>query len=368
MKKLLYFLVALASILTTPIVSTGQSIGCDSCTTQAKGNTKIQKALAFRTLTVTQAFKNYYAGDTAAMIFRDAVSDSIKFMYHGVIYNPASGGGGGSVALPANRIGVGTGTGIGSFNTLIYEPSTGFNASDGTGLGIFMDFTSGGLFLFGDLSVSKTYLQILPNLATIKGNYDGVSTYGNMLSLNGVSHIYTIGDVDQIATGALFKIIERTSTTWETYVGDNAGKYLQIDQDRKIYRIGDIDSVNSGTSVTANDNLKVVISTNGIAEPTYQIYTGGGNVIINDGVAGIIYDPASIVTSATITFPANPVDGQYITMLFGGTITNAGVITTLTVAPNSGQTIIGNPIIGAVTSSRPVTARYRASITAWYTQ
>ena len=70
-------------------------------------------------------------------------------------------------------------------------------------------------------------------------------------------------------------------------------------------------------------------------------YTGGGNHTIPDNVSVYIYDPASIQAWATITLPANPLDGQDLYIIGGGTITSGNVITGFTLDGN-GRTVIGD--------------------------
>lgn len=70
-------------------------------------------------------------------------------------------------------------------------------------------------------------------------------------------------------------------------------------------------------------------------------YTAGGNHTIPDNVSVYIYDPASVQAGATITLPANPLDGQDLYIFGGGTITSGNVITGFTLDGN-GRTIIGD--------------------------
>lgn len=70
-------------------------------------------------------------------------------------------------------------------------------------------------------------------------------------------------------------------------------------------------------------------------------YTGGGSDTIPDNVSVYIYDPATVQSNATITLPPNPVDGQDLYILGGGTITLGNVITGFTLNGN-GRTIIGD--------------------------
>ena len=70
-------------------------------------------------------------------------------------------------------------------------------------------------------------------------------------------------------------------------------------------------------------------------------YTAGGSHTIPDNVSVYIYDPGSIQAGATITLPANPIDGQDLYIIGGGTITSGNVITGFTLDGN-GRTVIGD--------------------------
>ena len=216
------------------------------------------------------------------------------------------------------------------------------------------------------------------------------------------------------STGVGISIKESSSSTWTLAIADSVGSYLNIDQSTKHYQIGNIDSgigngtyisiddvkgqvesyssrymlstfgyhangfggifaaigdINSDINATylvVDDANKVSINSNAVATPTMQIETGGGDVTINDGVRGLYYDPPTLVAAATVTLPANPVDGQEVLIIFGGTITSGNVITLLTILANSGQTLVstsGNAIANAGYIN---TAKYRTDITAWY--
>lgn len=73
----------------------------------------------------------------------------------------------------------------------------------------------------------------------------------------------------------------------------------------------------------------------------YVVYQGGGSDTIPDNVSYYIYDPATVQSGATITLPANPLNGQTLFIFGGGTITSGNVITGFTLDGN-GNTVIGN--------------------------
>jgi hypothetical protein len=77
-------------------------------------------------------------------------------------------------------------------------------------------------------------------------------------------------------------------------------------------------------------------------------FDGGGSDTIPDNVSYYIYDPDTTQATATIALPENPVDGQALTLLAGGTVTTGVVVTSLTIGGN------GNTILGALPVSLTV--------------
>jgi hypothetical protein len=80
----------------------------------------------------------------------------------------------------------------------------------------------------------------------------------------------------------------------------------------------------------------------------YVTFDGGGSDTIPDNVSYYIYDPDTTQATATIALPENPVDGQALTLLAGGTVTTGVVVTSLTIGGN------GNTILGALPVSLTV--------------
>ena len=96
-----------------------------------------------------------------------------------------------------------------------------------------------------------------------------------------------------------------------------------------------------------------------------QIVTGG-DVTMSAATRGIYYDPPSVVTTATITLPASPPDGQEIEIYFGGTIAGASsVVTTLSVVPNGSDLLVG-VLPTTATANTVIRLKYRLSNTSWY--
>ncbi len=106
--------------------------------------------------------------------------------------------------------------------------------------------------------------------------------------------------------------------------------------------------------------------TNG-ASYTTQTYTSGATVTISTSSNWLIVNPDSVVGSLTITLPANPNDQEEVTISFGGDIAGGdNVVTSLTIAANSGQTLAQNFTPTSFQSGESVTYKYDSSTTKWY--
>jgi hypothetical protein len=97
-----------------------------------------------------------------------------------------------------------------------------------------------------------------------------------------------------------------------------------------------------------------------------EIVTTGSPTISND-VRYFYYDPSTNQTSVTITMPANPNDGDEITMMFGGQIAAAAtVINNLTISPNTGQALYGTAAPASALGGDSLKYIYRSNTGKWY--
>lgn len=136
---------------------------------------------------------------------------------------------------------------------------------------------------------------------------------------------------------------------------------------------GDVDGVGLGTRIVLDDstqnvrteNTKLVTLAGAIATPTMQVESTGGSVVIADDVRGLYYDPATSQSTVTITLPATPVDGQEVLVQFGGQVTGGNVVTSLTISPNTGQSLVGN-LSTSYADGGSFMVKYRESNTTWY--
>jgi hypothetical protein len=116
---------------------------------------------------------------------------------------------------------------------------------------------------------------------------------------------------------------------------------------------------------TAPNYFKGTVQTDGAMADTsysYQTPSTGFTITIGDAVQTLILDPSGALLAGTITMPANPVDGHLVR------ITSTQNITTLTVSPNSGQSIKNAPtgFTVSLTGDQGYEFIYRVTNTTWY--
>jgi hypothetical protein len=95
-------------------------------------------------------------------------------------------------------------------------------------------------------------------------------------------------------------------------------------------------------------------------------YTSGGTYTIPNNVNWVKVNPASTQASLTITMPAAPVDNQRVDISFGGTVTSGAVITSLTMAANTGQALLQSAAPSTGTAGTTISYKYSLSNTKWY--
>lgn len=91
---------------------------------------------------------------------------------------------------------------------------------------------------------------------------------------------------------------------------------------------------------------------------SFQTPATGFTITLGNTTWHTILDPAGTLATGTLTMPAAPVDGQVVN------VRSSQIITSLTVAANSGQSIKGNPSSFAVGGI--LECMYHLSNTTWY--
>ena len=95
-----------------------------------------------------------------------------------------------------------------------------------------------------------------------------------------------------------------------------------------------------------------------------QTVTSGSTVTVTQGVGHLLINPASVLTTLTITFPASPNDRDILVIRFGGTISSGvSVVTALTLSSVAG--LMGTLPTTAV-SGMCMLWIYDASTGKWY--
>lgn len=89
--------------------------------------------------------------------------------------------------------------------------------------------------------------------------------------------------------------------------------------------------VGAVSGVQAYQNLGVIV--------TAQTFA------VSAGVTNVFAQPAGTLAAVTLTAPANPSDGQYICF------TSTQTTTALTLAPNSGQTVVNGTVAGVANAA-----------------
>lgn len=102
-----------------------------------------------------------------------------------------------------------------------------------------------------------------------------------------------------------------------------------------------------------------VDGTNGVLQSyDYQVLTTGFSYTFAAGTTTLIANPAGTLATGTVTMPAAPGDGMVVT------IESTQQITALTVAANTGQSLVGAPT--QLVPNQPLSFIYRLTNTTWY--
>jgi hypothetical protein len=102
-----------------------------------------------------------------------------------------------------------------------------------------------------------------------------------------------------------------------------------------------------------------VDGTNGVLQSyDYQVLTTGFSYTFAAGTTTLIANPAGTLATGTVTMPAAPGDGMVVT------IESTQQVTALTVAANTGQSLVGAPT--QLVPNQPLSFVYRLTNTTWY--
>lgn len=234
-------------------------------------------------------------------------------------------------------------------------------------LGLDPDF---GAIMFGLNNTVSSYFNVLfgssnastspLNLTTGSNNTNNgeASFMGGEGNINNayLSLVSGLGNVNNSLAGVALGMHSITTSNDPT---------LRQDSDTVlVYGNGEDENDRSNAlTLQRNGNLAIKGVYSSIA---YQNYTSGGNVSIPDNISLFIYNPSSTESSATITLPANPIDGQITTIAFGGSVSSGTVVTTLSLSTTGGQTInVGTAAANGMVEN-PLTFQFVAPLNKWY--
>jgi hypothetical protein len=193
-----------------------------------------------------------------------------------------------------------------------------------------------------------------------------IKMFGHGLTnLNGSTNRWYVAD----GTDSVLRVQKNAVTVFKPI--DLAGfllSSLKWDANTSIANQGGDVEIRTGNGTPSAKVLATqqFVAYRGIAYQSNQLITTAGATTIGDNIITVYVDPPSVLASATITLPANPVDGQMIRFMFGGTITAGNpVVTSLSIIANTGQTMLSSSAPSA-TSNDLAIYQYRAANTKWY--
>lgn len=230
-------------------------------------------------------------------------------------------------------------------------------ASLSTGGGLaryFIADITDGLYVFGDYDnslngtkfVMDDTAQTITAISSVSFVYQRVDGK-QLLSLDSVAGIYSMGDLGVIGNGTRFVADDSISTLFlkskgGTQAVDITGnRFLDLNFQTKQFAIGDLDATNNGTSIVVDDPIQD-FRINGSLSLAKQesAPANAGTVSIAKGISLVVLNPATTLTAITLNFPSTPNDGMELV------VTGTQVIATITLAN-------GNWTGGSTTSMAP---------------
>lgn len=95
-----------------------------------------------------------------------------------------------------------------------------------------------------------------------------------------------------------------------------------------------------------------------------QEVTSGTSVTVNANTDVLVVNPAATLSTLTITMPSAMKTGQTLHIVFGGSVTSGTVVTSLSISPNTGQSMIQNSTPSVVEAGETVSYKYYSG--KWY--
>lgn len=199
-------------------------------------------------------------------------------------------------------------------------------------------------------------------LTQMGGTSVGADTYGAFQFGNSVNSNLGTLYTDVLTATRTYKLPNRSGTiALREDIADSLNTYRASDS---LY----FDETQFSGAGTIGDPIQVIGGSGGSSFPTQQDHTTGATVTVTNQTTDIwlAVNPASTLSTLTITLPATPVDGQKIEISFGGTLTSGDVVTALTVSPNTGHTLLQASSPSSVAAGETISYRYKSSNSKWY--
>jgi hypothetical protein len=203
-----------------------------------------------------------------------------------------------------------------------------------------MRISSGGNVLVG-LSTDLTGDKLQVNGAIVNSNtgVDGTfsTSFMTLYSVNNVERNSIASSVSSVAV----------NSGWSFLVSNGGGSSATTEAVRMT---------RGGTYVRQN------LSHEGaIADKSYELYvpTTGFSKTCANNKSALLLNPSGVLLSGTVTMCSAPIDGQI------QRISTTNTITSLTISPNSGQTVAGATSL-TLTASAPISYIYQASNAIWF--
>jgi hypothetical protein len=200
---------------------------------------------------------------------------------------------------------------------------------------------------------------------SVLGNYAPISGSNNYIQ-NGTSPVnqnFNLGTGEGIlntlsvgAGGAAF-----------AYGGTQTFRNAQNSGNAASIGVGAGNIFDVGSTVAINDSTSTTILIGAVAVSDWNNIFSGTSSTIPTGYTNTAINPSSVIASYTLTLPPFPVDGQIEDIYVGGQIPNGNaVVTSMTVSPNGGQTLVQYSIPTILYSGDHLSYIYNLSTVTWY--
>jgi len=215
-----------------------------------------------------------------------------------------------------------------------------------------LQFNNSGAFgASSDLTWDNTELRI--------GGFKDLNVTGSIFATNAYGRF---GWLEMVEAGAFGSVTSGMGVLW---VKNDGTLHFKNDANVDI-QLGAGGS--GGDAYLANTQTFTGVNTfsGGFATTSRQTITSGSSATISNAITTVVFNPASDLGSYTLTMPASPTDGQWIYISFGGTISaGSAVVSTLTLSPNSGQSIYGSLTLTQGYGGDEAAFQYESATTTW---